>query len=71
MMQKLLTIFSASLIATGAQAHENMIADSFAHLFAHTGELLGGLAVLAVLIGLSVRIRKRKARLPVRNKSSR
>ena len=67
-MQKIIAIFSASLITTGAQAHENMVADSFGHLFAHAGELLGGLSVLMIIIMLSPRLRKRITRLPAYRK---
>ena len=67
-MQKLIAIFSASLIAVSAQAHENMVADSLGHLFAHSGELLGAMSVLMIIIMLSARLRKRIARLPAYRK---
>ena len=63
-MQKIIAIFSASLITTGAEAHENMVADSLGHLFAHSGELLGAMSILGIIIMRSPRLRKRIARLP-------
>ena len=68
-MEKLFTIFSLSLIATVAQAHENIAADSFAHLFAHTGEALGVLALAAVTVVFVMQLRKRKHH-PVANKNT-